>query len=105
MPIKYSTDIIPISEARARLPELLDEVRAGETKIITRNGHAWAALIDVEQLDEYRRMRREQGERELVTSVMASLEDIDEGRVMTADTFFSEVTKETTTRRKARRRG
>jgi prevent-host-death family protein len=37
---------LSLSEARARLPELLDRVAAGETVTITRHGKPAAALVD-----------------------------------------------------------
>lgn len=33
------------SEAKARLPELLDEVERGETVVITRHGHTIARIV------------------------------------------------------------
>lgn len=38
-------DVVPFSQARARLSDLVDEVMAGSEKIITRNGESCAALI------------------------------------------------------------
>ena len=55
-------DIIPISQARARLPELADDVaRHGGTKLLTRNGEAYAAIVcaqDVEDLHRFRSAQR-----------------------------------------------
>lgn len=39
-------DIVPISEARARLNELSDEVVNGAEKLLTKNGSAYVALVD-----------------------------------------------------------
>ncbi|MGV3625221.1 MAG: type II toxin-antitoxin system Phd/YefM family antitoxin [Archangium sp.] len=103
MDFKYSTDIIPVSEARARLPELLDEVKAGATKVITRNGHASAALIDIEELDALHRLRAQAKEFEWLEGISASLDDIDKGRVSDSATFFDKVKRDTKTRRKAKR--
>lgn len=37
--------VVPISEARARLPELIDEVEAGAEIILTRHGKQVAVLV------------------------------------------------------------
>jgi hypothetical protein len=43
----YSTqDPVPISEARARLIELSDEVVSGAEKLLTKNGAATARVLD-----------------------------------------------------------
>ena len=56
-----SKDIISLSQARAKLTELCEEVRTkGSEKIITKNGGSCAALIDAERLDHYHRLEREQ---------------------------------------------
>ena len=55
-----SKDIISLSQARAKLTELCEEVRTkGSEKIITKNGGSCAALIDAERLDHYHRLERE----------------------------------------------
>lgn len=46
-------DVVPISEARARLAELADEVVAGAEKVLTKKGTAYVALIDAKKLDYY----------------------------------------------------
>lgn len=105
MAIKYATDIIPVSEARARLPELLDEVKAGATKVITRNGHASAALIDITELDALHRLREQAKELEWLDGISRSLDDLDAGRVSSSTEFFERVARDATARRKTRRRG
>ncbi len=56
-----SKDIISLSQARAKLTELCEEVHTkGSEKIITKNGGSCAALIDAERLDHYHRLEREQ---------------------------------------------
>jgi prevent-host-death family protein len=45
-------DVVPISEARARLTELAEEVvGAGAEKILTKNGASYVAIVDVRKLD------------------------------------------------------
>ncbi len=40
-----AADIVPLSQARANLSELADEVKAGAEKIITKNGVSYVAWI------------------------------------------------------------
>lgn len=46
-------DVVSISEARARLTDLAEEVVAGAEKVLTKNGSAYVALIDARKLDYY----------------------------------------------------
>jgi prevent-host-death family protein len=85
----YSTaDIIPLSEARARLSDLADEVQAGAEKIITRNGVAAVALIDAARLDHYHQLERERYEVQLLDEVTRGLEDVAAGRTADARTVL-----------------
>lgn len=52
-------DVVPISEARARLTELSDEVVAGAEKLLTKNGAAYVAIVDAKKLDYYHRLEAE----------------------------------------------
>ena len=53
-----STDVIPITAARARLTELAAEVVAsGQPKVLTRNGESYVAVVSVADLDEFQRLR------------------------------------------------
>lgn len=57
MPI-FSTDVVPITSARARLTQIAAEVVAsGQPKVLTRNGESYVALVGVADLDEYQRLR------------------------------------------------
>ncbi len=78
----YSRDIVPLSAARSRLSELADEAHAGEDKIITKNGEAYVALIDVAKLDYYREAVRERGRLLQLGDIERSLDDLDAGRVI-----------------------
>jgi len=47
-------DIVPISEARARLTELAEEVvEGGAEKVLTKNGASFVAIVDARKLDYY----------------------------------------------------
>jgi PHD/YefM family antitoxin component YafN of YafNO toxin-antitoxin module len=55
-----SIDIIPISEARARLTELAEDVvGSGSEKVLTKNGSSYVALVDAKRLDYYHALERE----------------------------------------------
>ena len=55
-----SKHIVPLTRARTKLMELVDEVHSeGAEKIITKNGESYAALIDAERLDYYHRLEKE----------------------------------------------
>lgn len=87
MPRIASKDIVPISQARARLTELADEVsKSGEEKVFTRNGESYVALITAGQLDDYRRFREAEHLSKLRALVEAA-EDIDAGRVYSWEAF------------------
>ena len=53
-------DIVPISEARARLTELAEDVvRNGSEKVLTKNGASYVALVDARRLDYYHALESE----------------------------------------------
>ena len=55
-----TSDIVPISEARARLTELAEEVvGAGAEKVLTKNGPSFVAIVDARKLDYYHALEEE----------------------------------------------
>lgn len=98
----YSRDIIPVSAARSRFSELVDEAKAGEDKIITKNGEAYVAIIDVAKLDYYRQLERERGQLLLLEDARRGLEDMKAGRVTDGKTAFARVRKEVEANRRRR---
>ena len=54
-----ASDVISLSQARANLSELADQVKAGAEKIVTKNGESYVAIIDAQRLDYYHRLERE----------------------------------------------
>ncbi|SAL25203.1 addiction module antitoxin [Caballeronia terrestris] len=84
-------DIIPLSQARANLSELADEVSAGAEKIITKNGESYVAMIGIDKLDRYYRMERARIHLELLADVEAGLADIKAGRVEDARTAMADI--------------
>jgi len=77
-------DIVPLTQARARLSELADEVKAGSEKIITRNGESYVALVDAARLDYYHQLEREHIHLMLLDEAEKGLEDIAAGRTRDA---------------------
>ena len=83
MSIKTS-DVIPLSQARSRLSEIADEVKAGAEKIITKNGESYVALIDAGKLDYYHRLERARIHLLLLDEAEKGLADVEAGRVKDA---------------------
>ena len=55
-----TSDVVPISEARARLTELAEEiVDGGSEKVLTKNGASYVAIIDAKKLDYYHALEEE----------------------------------------------
>jgi prevent-host-death family protein len=79
-----ASDVIPLSQARANLSELADEVKAGAEKIITKNGESYVALIDAARLDYYHRLEEERVHLVLLDDIEKGLADIDAGRTQDA---------------------
>ncbi|MFT4194849.1 type II toxin-antitoxin system Phd/YefM family antitoxin [Ottowia sp.] len=76
-----AADVIPLSQARATLSDLADQVRAGAEKIITKNGESYVALIDAQRLDYYHRLERERIHLLLVDEAGKGLADVAAGKV------------------------
>ncbi len=77
-------DVIPLSQARARLSELAEQVKAGAEKVITKNGESYVALIDARRLDYYHKLERARIHLLLLDDAAAGLEDVEAGRVSDA---------------------
>ncbi len=75
-----ASDIISLSQARANLSDLADQVKAGREKIITKNGESYVALIDAERLDYYHQLETERIHLLLISEVNRGLDDIAAGR-------------------------
>lgn len=55
-----ASDIVPISEARARLTQLAEDVvERGAEKVLTKNGASYVALVDARLLDYYHALEAE----------------------------------------------
>ena len=78
-------DVVPISEARARLTELADDVVSGAEKLLTKNGAAYVALIDAKRLDYYHRLEEEHASLVLLTEAEAGLREVLAGNRVSND--------------------
>ena len=79
-------DVVPISEARARLTELSAEVVGGAEKLLTKNGAAYVAIVDAKKLDYYHALEDEHASLVLLTDAEIGLREILDGnRISNAD--------------------
>lgn len=78
-------DVVPISEARARLTELSDEVVAGAEKLLTKNGAAYVAIVDARKLDYYHMLEDEHACLVLLTEAATGLGEILAGQHVSTD--------------------
>lgn len=87
----HAKDIVPFTQARARLSELAEEVKAGAEKVITRNGESYVALIDAARLDYYHQLEEERMTLLLLEDARRSFEDIAAGRTRPADEALKDI--------------
>ena len=93
----FSTgDVVPFTQARAKLSELADQAKAGAEKIITKNGESYVALIDADRLDYYHRLERERIHLLLIDDARRGLADIAAGRSVEADGAIGQLQKRRT---------
>lgn len=88
-----AADIVPLSQARATLSELADQVKAGAEKIITKNGESYVALIDAARLDYYHQLERERIHLLLIDEVSKGLDDVVAGRTKDARSAIAALKK------------
>lgn len=84
-----ASDVIPLSQARANLSELADQVKAGAEKIVTKNGESYVAIIDAQRLDHYHRLEREHIHLLLMADASHGLADVAAGDVKDARSTLS----------------
>ena len=87
------SDVIPLSQARANLSELAEQVKGGAEKIITKNGESYIALIDAQRLDYYHQLERARIHLLLLDDAAAGLADIEAGRVTDAKKALNRLIK------------
>lgn len=93
-----AADVIPLSQARANLSELADQVKAGAEKIITQNGESYVALIEAKRLDHYHQLEREHIHLLLINDASKGLADVATGRVKDARTALSSIKRRRATK-------
>lgn len=80
-----TSDVVPISEARARLTELAEEVvDGGAEKVLTKNGTSYVALVDAKKLDYYHALEDEHAGLVLLHEAEIGLRQVLSGKRVTA---------------------
>lgn len=79
-----TTDVIPLTLARSTLSELVEQVKAGAEKIITKNGESYVAIIDSARLDYYHQLERERVHLLLIDEASKGLDDVAAGKTKDA---------------------
>jgi prevent-host-death family protein len=87
-------DIIPLTQARARLSELADAARGGEDKIITKNGESYVALISADKLAYFQQLERERLHLLFLEDARQGFEDIAAGRTGDAMELIARLKRE-----------
>lgn len=81
-----ASDIVPISEARARLTELAEDVvGSGAEKVLTKNGASYVALIDARRLDYYHALEAEHASLVLAEDAITGLQQALAGHFVSDD--------------------
>ena len=81
-----TSDIVPISEARARLTELAEDVvGAGSEKVLTKDGASYVALIDARRLDYHHALESEHARLVLADDAITGLREALAGRFVGDD--------------------
>jgi prevent-host-death family protein len=82
-----TSDVVAISEARARLTELAEEVvDGGAEKVLTKNGASYVAIVDAKKLDYYHDLEEEHACLVLLGEAETGLQQILAGqRISAAD--------------------
>ena len=79
-----ASDVVPLTQARATLSDLVEQVKAGAEKIITKNGESYVAIIDSQRLDYYHQLERERIHLLVIDDAGKGLDDIATGKVKDA---------------------
>lgn len=91
-----ASDVVSLSQARATLSELAEQVNAGAEKIITKNGESYVALIDARRLDFYHRLEREHVHLLVIEDASRGLEDVAAGKVKDARNTLNAIKRKRT---------
>jgi prevent-host-death family protein len=91
-----ASDVISLSQARANLSELADQVKAGAEKIVTKNGESYIAIIDAKRLDYYHQLERERIHLLLIEDAGKGLADVSAAKVKDARSTISAIKRRRT---------
>lgn len=80
----HAQDVVSLSQARAHLSELADQVNAGAEKILTKNGESYVALVDAKRLDYFHALERERIHLLVLDDASKGLDDVEAGRTRDA---------------------
>jgi prevent-host-death family protein len=86
-------DVVSLSQARANLSELAEQVKAGAEKIVTKNGESYIALIDAKRLDYYHQLERARIHLLTLDEAIQGLTDVEAGRVKDAKAALNALKK------------
>lgn len=84
-----ASDVVPLTQARANLSDLVEQVKAGAEKIITKNGESYVAIIDSQRLDYYHQLERERIHLLLIDDAVKGLDDVAKGKVKDAQSALN----------------
>ena len=87
-----ASDVVPISDARARLTELADEVVNGAEKVLTKNGASFVAIVDARKLDYYHALEAEHANLVLLDEAEVGLRELLDGQSISADALMRALT-------------
>ena len=97
-----ASDVVPLTQARANLSDLVEQVKAGAEKIITKNGESYVAIIDSQRLDYYHQLERERIHLLLIDDAGKGLDDIAAGKVKDARGVLGMLKRRRATKAQAR---
>ena len=81
-----ASDVVPISEARARLTELAEDVvGSGAEKVLTKNGASYVALVGARRLDCYHALEADHANLVLAEDAVTGLKQALSGQFVSDD--------------------
>ena len=84
-------DVVPFTQTRVNLSELVDQAKAGAEKLTTKKGESHVALTDADRLDDHHRFARERIHLLLMDDAKRGLADITAGRTCEADPAIAQL--------------
>ena len=96
-----ASDVVPLTTARANLSDLVEQVKAGAEKIITKNGESYVAIIDSQRLDYYHQLERERIHLLLIDDASKGLDDVAAGKVKDAQSTLAALKRKRAAKLKA----